>query len=403
MAINPRAILSIFTPGGLSLRSVNQEANGLQQRAEHIRRLQEQAFERARPNPTGADVSRTITLEQYLTAAKTTLAEANQQLPSGERPYELHQFFDFSGMKLTGIIVREQDIQAIHQALRSPASAANPERPDDNVREFNTTERGLKFNNTRFYDVTFIPSTAFGALEIGPNDTISVEGGKFIGMGDGDVLRLNGGQYSNIHFADIRGGTMELGAGARVDGVNAQGAQMHIVMGERSQLRGLHTDDATRILTMTAAPGAVIEDARLNGTTISPDSSLAETVWRNVTLDNVNLAGVDFSGATFRGVTFNGQPATFQSLRDRGVGEDQLPASIDGTRRAAVEPPSIPQQIAMAAARQLVASGASVDGEKGIERPYVPQTAEARAAIAGRNEAFAESMIALASRDTGNA
>ena len=385
MAINPRAILSIFTSGGLSLRSVHQEAAHLQQQTDRIRELQQQALGEARKYPTGADGR--ITLLDYYRAATAA-------------GVPLQQMFDLSNMDLRDIDIRAADIKEINEGLKQADGNARP------------IEEMMRFDGSKFYDVVFRPSTTFNDLGIGDRDTVSIAGGTFVGMGRGDTLTLGTGKYTNIRFENISGGTLELGRGTQVHVVTGQGASIRLVMGPQSVLSGFTSqpqpEDGTppsglSIIDIQAAPSARIAEAKFTGATLSPGSSVREVFFENVAFTDVNLAGVDFSGATFRGVTFNGQPATFQSLRDRGVGEDQLPASIDGTRRAAVEPPSIPQQIAMAAARQLVASGASVDGEKGIERPYVPQTAEARAAIAGRNEAFAESMIALASRDTGNA
>ena len=185
-----------------------------------------------------------------------------------------------------------------------------------------------------------------------------------------------------------------------VKDVHAQGAVMHITMGDRSQLTNLHTDHATRIISIAAAPGAVIEGARLTGTTIAPGSSLAGTTWRDVELNEVNLKDVDFSGAELRGVTIDGQPATFATLQAAGVAKDQLPASIDGSQREAIAPHT-PQQSAMAAARGLLASGACVTGDAtNGENPNkeLPFTEQALACKVIKDKEFAASVAALAAR-----
>jgi len=325
-----------------SLAPEDKESQQNEARIREMQNLREAAIELARKHapadaPVTRDGTKVITLAQYSEAAKTLMTSANEKLPQGERPYELVQFFDFSGMALKGFMLRAEDVATIKQEIGRTASAANPQRPDEDVRAFDATERGLQFNNTRFYEVTFIPATTFYDMGICDQNKVSIQDGTFINMGSEQTLTLTHGTYSNLHFENIKNGTVELRA-ARVEGVTGSGAAMFIVMDRHSILSNFKTETAPNngelptglsIIDIKAAPGATIEHAALTGTTVTPGSSLRGTIWNDVNFTNVGLADVDLSAAQFNGVTWNNQkldPANgFAPLLAAGVSESQLP------------------------------------------------------------------------------
>jgi uncharacterized protein YjbI with pentapeptide repeats len=383
----------------LSLAPDNRQAQELRLRAERIRELQQQALEEARKDP-GGDGGR-ITLLDYYKAADTIIQRENQRLAQVGAPREallkLSYLVDFRGQKLEGIEFRREHLTELEKLYNQHNFTPGA---------FDEVERGLAFNRAELANVTFIPATALEALGVDRGSHVRLENATFDGMKHGEVLIIkaspDGTPHRDIHFRNIQGGTLALEEGAMVKDVHAQGAVMHITMGDRSQLTNLHTDHATRIISIAAAPGAVIEGARLTGTTIAPGSSLAGTTWRDVELNEVNLKDVDFSGAELRGVTINGKPATFATLQAAGVAEGQLPASIDGSQREAIAPHT-PQQSAMAAARGLLASGACVTGDApdgNNPNQALPVTEEALACKKIDNEAFTASIAALAARGT---
>lgn len=395
MAIIPDAVRKAL--GAFSLREQNSEAFALGQHAQYIRQLQEKALAKARENPTGADGK--ITLLDYYKAADSIIGRENARLEPEAR-LTLSQLVDFRGQKLEGIEFRKEHLSQLEKHY---------EAHDFSPGALDAVERNLAFDRAELANVTFIPATALEALNVDRRSHVRLEDATFIGMKEGEVLRIeassDGTPHRGIHFSNIQGGTLELGEGAKAENVHAQGAVMHIVMGGHSQLSQLQTDNATRIISFAAAPGAVIEDAVLRGATIAPGSSLAGTTWRNVALHEVNLKDVNFSGAEFRGVTFNGEPATFQTLRAAGIAENQLPASIDGSQLAAIAPPT-PQQIAMAEARKLLDLGAYVTGDapNGTNpNKALPVTAEVVACKGRENQAFADSVAALSAIASRNA
>ncbi len=382
----------------LSLAPDEQEARQLLGRVEHIRKLQQEALEKARKDP-GGDGGR-ITLLDYYKAADTIIQRENQRLAQEGAPREallkLSYLVDFRGQKLEGIEFRREHLTELEKLYNQHNFTPGA---------FDEVERGLAFNRAELANVTFIPATALEALGVDRGSHVRLENATFDGMKHGEVLIIkaspDGTPHRDIHFRNIQGGTLALEEGAMVKDVHAQGAVMHITMGDRSQLTNLHTDHATRIISIAAAPGAVIEGARLTGTTIAPGSSLAGTTWRDVELNEVNLKDVDFSGAELRGVTIDGQPATFATLQAAGVAEGQLPASIDGSQREANEPQT-PQQFAMAEACRLRDLGVWVTGgaPNGINlNEGLPVTRQVAERKAQENEAFAASAAALAARD----
>jgi hypothetical protein len=367
----------------LSLASDEQVARQLLGQAERIRELQQQALEEARKDPSG-DGGRITLLDYYREATAAGVP--------------IEQMFNFSNMDLRGMDIRAEDITAINKARQE----ANPNAT--------SIENLTRFDGSKFYDVVFRPCTTFNDLGIGATNTVSISGGTFVGMEPNNTLTLGTGNYKDIRFENINGGTLELGEGAQVHVVTGRGASMRVVMGERSVLSGFTTQpqpqDGTQprglsIIDIQAAPGARIAEATLTGATLSPSSSVQGVVFENVAFNSVNLAGVDFLGAEFRDVTLNGKPATFETLQAAGVAKDQLPASIDGSQHAAIAPQT-PQQSAMAAARGLLASGACVTGgapDGNNPNKALLVTAEARACIERDNQAFAAYVAALAARN----
>lgn len=372
-----------FLRRSFSLASEVQQAQELRQQADRIRELQQQALNSARE-------------ARRVEGGRITLLDYYREATEAGVPIE--QMFNFSTMDLYGFDIRAQDITAINEARRQADPKATP------------IENLTRFDDTKFYNVVFRPCTTFNDLGIGATNTVSISGGTFVGMGPNNTLTLGTGNYKDICFEDINGGTLELGEGAQVDGVTGRGACFRLVMGERSVLSGFTTQpqpqDGTQppglsIIDIQAAPGARIANATLAGSTLSPNSSVRGVVFENVAFNSVNFAGVDFLGAELRGVTIDGQPATFATLQAAGVAEGQLPASIDGSQREAIAPHT-PQQSAMAEACRLRdlgvwATGGAPDGNN--PNQALPVTAEARACIERDNQAFAASVAALAARD----
>ena len=379
------SILAAFR-NRFSLDPENRQAQELRLQAERIRELQQQALNSARE-------------ARRVEGGRITLLDYYKAATAAGVPIE--QMFNFSNMDLRGIDICAEDITAINEARREADPNATP------------IENLTRFDDTKFYNVVFRPATTFNDLGIGARNTVSISGGTFVGVGQNETVTLGNGQYTNICFEDINGGTLALGKGAKVHGVTGRGACLRLVMGERSVLSGFTTEprpqDGTpprglSIIDIQAAPGARIAEATLTGATLSPNSSVRGVVFENVAFNSVNFAGVNFSGAELRGVTIDGQRATFATLRAAGVAEGQLPASIDGSQREAIAPYT-PQQSAMAAARGLLASGACVTGDAPDgENPNkeLPVTRQAAELIAENNRAFAASAAALAARDDIN-
>jgi uncharacterized protein YjbI with pentapeptide repeats len=337
-----------------------------------------------------------VRLHDYYVAAKDVIARENERALSenGTEPFNMGNMLRFHGSEGNTLELRDIEFN----------------KHDFSAGEWDEVERGLSFNHAELINVTFIPATTIEALHLDRSSTVKIENAIFEEMGDGDILTLPRGNYNDITFNKVTGGTLQLSDGSVVNGLHSEGARMNIEMG-RSVISGLTSDATTNILSFKAEPGAEICNSHIREASFALDSDLRSTVWRDVTLENVNMRGIDFSGAQFNLVTVNGQPLTppegFQRLVEMGVAQDQLPY-INGqsfeqyqqltqgqgqSHAPRIEDYEVgdPRRTVLELAAQL---NVAVNGKNGVEartidEQHVIQTEQAKLAIQERNEEWA--------------
>ncbi len=171
---------------------------------------------------------------------------------------------------------------------------------------FAAIDHHADFKGTVFSNVDFHPAGTL--MRDGENGVALTEGAsfnnvKFDGMGPEDALTLSKGNYQNIHFTNIKGGSIAIADGTMVDGMDIRGAYASLSIG-RASLSNLDATGA-HIVHLDAAPGAQISQANFEGATIDMASNLQGSTWKNVAFTDANLIDVDMSGAALNNVRFN--------------------------------------------------------------------------------------------------
>lgn len=155
------------------------------------------------------------------------------------------------------------------------------------------------FGDASFVGCTFHPA---GTLTRYHTEGASYRDCTFDASQEGDVVTLKNGQYENIAFTNIQGGTIEIADGAQIHGMDITGAHASLTIGHASV--DALTAEGARIVTLSAASGAVISNSEFSGTTIDMASEIAGSRWQNVTFEQANLQSVDFKGTQLSNVTF---------------------------------------------------------------------------------------------------
>jgi uncharacterized protein YjbI with pentapeptide repeats len=200
---------------------------------------------------------------------------------------------------------------------------------DHTIAFYEVIDHHADFKGTVFANTSFHPA---GTLMRGDENGVALTEGAsfenvtFDGMSPDDHLQLARGDYENIHFTNIRGGEIEVMDGTQIDGMDIRGAHASLTIGHASVSR-LDARDAN-IVTLHAAPGAEINQAIFQRTTIDMASELEGSTWRNVQIKDSNLVelegagmklynvsisntkvdGWDLTGATIENMTVDGKP-----------------------------------------------------------------------------------------------
>ncbi|MFZ4541826.1 MAG: pentapeptide repeat-containing protein [Rickettsiales bacterium] len=229
---------------------------------------------------------------------------------------------------------------------------------------------GATFNNCVFRGLEKNDSIAFDAQ----NPFASPGFGDEMGRPEYKPLTMASGQYNNIRFEDINGGTITVNG--RVDGMDIKGIQAEIVVGKNSSISNLRVDECTRILEFNMEPGACIAHADLRNVTVAMNSELQETKWHDVKI-NGSLRDVDLSRAQFSHVTFDGadlEGACFAGVQLNNCQFKNIPAAQV-------------QEILQAAASEQGTKFGNIGVNKDSNFPFLEQMAQAGNSL---NNAIAE-------------
>lgn len=186
-----------------------------------------------------------------------------------------------------------------------------------------------RFENTRFENVTVSPASSL--MRDGHNGAALTENAHFHrvtfdGLHAEDTLTLKRGNYQDISFTHLNGGTIIVADGTEIEGMNLKGAQASLKIGN-AKLSKLDATGA-HIVTLEASAGAILREANFSGTTIDMASNLNGSIWKSVNFHEANLGHVDLRGAELNEVRFT--KTDLQGLDLRGAKLINL--EIDGQR-----------------------------------------------------------------------